>query len=126
MGNQSTKYITRDEGLAQEMQAGKNMKKAEKIQRVINLKRMKEGMAQTLCISAYDLLKLTTKSYLDQVWAQGSPRTADSAGEDAARGDTGTGSAVPLAGTPTGCRHGRFDVRSRTKQNDLQADRKLN
>lgn len=126
MGNQSPKYITRDEGLAQEMQAGKNMKKAEKIQRVINLKRMKEGTARTPCTSAYDLLKLIPKSYLDQVWAQGSPRRADSAGEGAARGDTGPGSAVPLAGTPTGCRHGRFDVRSRTKQNDVQADRKLN
>jgi len=30
------------------------MKKVEEIQRVINLKRLKEGMAQTLCASIYD------------------------------------------------------------------------
>lgn len=65
MGNQSTKYIATDGGLAQEIKTGKNTKTGEKIQRVINLKRMKEGMAQTLCASVYDLLKLIAKAYLD-------------------------------------------------------------
>ena len=65
MGNQSTKCITTDEGLVPEIKTGKNTKKVEKTQRVINLKRMKEGMAQTLCASIYDLLKLMAKAYLD-------------------------------------------------------------
>lgn len=34
-GNLSTKYVTRDEGLAQEMQAGKNMRKTKKYKELL-------------------------------------------------------------------------------------------
>lgn len=65
VGNQSIKYCrepNQNAGLAWGIKKGKNTLKVEKI-RVVNLRRMKDGMAQTLCASACDLPALVANAY---------------------------------------------------------------
>lgn len=77
MGNQSTKPHHNRRRTSTGKKDRRTTKKVEKIQRVIKLKKTKEGQAFGALVC--HLLKLTAKAQGDQIWTQESPPTSKSA-----------------------------------------------